>query len=112
MTLLYPPSRAVSHTRAARPPYAIAISPDSRRSAPSADDARLLPRYRPPGQLLERRRLERLQAHALTSTPLDPRKPLRHELTKPGDPIALRGIPVIGRGVTGAVRVFKDETTS
>lgn len=50
--------------------------------------------------------MERLQSavllDALADQP-DAKVPLRHELTKPGDPLALRGIPAIGRGVGGAV---------
>jgi hypothetical protein len=68
------------------------------------DDARLLPRFRAGGELLERHRLSRLQAAALAegtagrdTAPAGPREQ-RSVKAEPGD---LRGIPVIGCGVGG-----------
>lgn len=83
------------------------------RSPTSLDEARLLPRVRVPSELLERRRLERRQAAALDAAiaaePEGKPLPLRYELTKPGDPRQLRGIPAIGRGVGGAIRGTQPE---
>lgn len=89
------------------PHHALAISPTNRDTRPDADEARLLPRYRGnQSSFLERRRLQREQAAALlhaVATDPDTPLPLRDILTKPGDPRQLRGIPAIGRGVTGAL---------
>lgn len=71
-----------------------------------SDDARLLPRHRPSETpSLDRRRLERAQATALLETlqtNTSDTLPLRHELTKPGDKQALRGVPLVGAGA-GAI---------
>lgn len=88
--------------------YALTVSSVRLTSNPSSDDARLLPRFRAGSSaLLERQRLERRQAAVLLSVVEDEPEgkplPLRHELTKPGDPRALRGIPAIGRAVGGAI---------
>ena len=69
----------------------------------SPNDARLLPRFRAGGELLERHRRDRAQAAALAegtagrqATPAQ--REQRSVKAEPGD---LRGIPVIGRGVGG-----------
>lgn len=70
------------------------------------DDARLLPRYRQASPLLEHHRMIRAQSAALMAAldaDPDATPPLKHELTKPGDAEALRGIPAIGRSVSGAI---------
>lgn len=74
-----------------------------RRPQIALDDARLLPRLRNP--LAERRAMERAQAGVLLAAlEANPTAslPLRHELTKPGDKDALRGLPAVARGVSGA----------
>lgn len=112
--MTYPPHAVVSDTGATHPPYAIAVSANKRNNSQSADDARLLPRYRERGDLLEQRRRERQQAAVLLDTPAPelPAAPLRHLLTKPGDPRQLRGIPAIGRSVTGAIPGTDPERTT
>jgi len=71
---------------------------------PSLDEARLLPRLRPDGAFVQQSRRLHAQAQVLADTVEDTdTRPLRHELTKPGDPLALRGIPAIGRSVSGAI---------
>lgn len=90
-----------------RPPLTPQVPLQPARRTPSrapGDDARLLPRHRDQPSL-ERRRLERAQAQAVLEslTTSDEPLPLRHELTKPGDADALRGIPAIGRSVAGAI---------
>lgn len=70
-----------------------------------ANQARLLPRYRPAG-VLELRSRDRKQAAVLSNALIldpDAKLPLRDELTKPGDPDALRGIPAIGMSVRGVI---------
>lgn len=67
----------------------------------SVDEARILPRYRPPEELVARAQLTRAQGRALASvaTPGVARTPAG------GDPRDLRGIPVQGvRGTSGTVR--------
>jgi hypothetical protein len=68
------------------------------------DDARLMPRFRAGGELLERHRMSRAQAAALADGiadrgASDSGREQRSAKAEPGD---LRGIPVIGRGVGGA----------
>lgn len=49
--------------------------------------------------------MRRAQAQALTDSfgqDDQAKRPLRHELTKPGDPLALRGIPLVG-AAAGAI---------
>jgi hypothetical protein len=77
-----------------------------KNSPTSLDEARLLPRFRDTSPLLERRRMLRIQAKVLADAiAANPDKPLplRRELTKPGDPRRLRGIPAIGPSVGGAI---------
>jgi hypothetical protein len=76
------------------------------RSPSSVDEARLLPRFRERSPILDRRSMLRAQAavlrDAVEATPEKP-EPIRRELTKPGDPQRLRGIPAIGPSVAGAI---------
>lgn len=103
-SLLYDTARigVAARTADATPLYGRAIPTD--RSSLSADEARLLPRLR--GGAVDRVRLQRVQAAVLLERldrDPDAALPLRHSLTKPGDPLALRGIPAIGRSVSGAI---------
>lgn len=112
--VVYAVLRDVSSVGASLPPYALTVSSaglcagfrlDRRPVIASSDDARLLPRFRDSaGVLLEQSRRYRAQAQALAEgleeQPAE-RRPLRHELTKPGDPRSLRGLPAIARGVSG-----------
>lgn len=67
----------------------------------SQDEARILPRFRPPDELVARARLERAQGRALASVATPGVAPV----SAGGDPVALRGIPAVGvRGVGGAIR--------
>lgn len=56
--------------------------------------------------------MERAQAAVVLDslTTSDEPLPLKHELTKPGDADALRGIPAIGRNVAGAIPGSNPET--
>lgn len=65
------------------------------------DEARLLERFRQ--ACAARIQIVKIQQAVTESREDDEQKP-RHELTKPGDPEKLRGIPVIGRGVGGAIK--------
>lgn len=65
------------------------------------DEARILPRLRPSSGILEQHRMRREQATVLIENVAE-YKP-KNALTKPGDPRQLRGIPAIGRSVTGAI---------
>lgn len=78
------------------------------KSPADIDLARLLPHLRDPSYspLLARRLRDREQARILDESVADEKDgkplPLRQEITKPGDPRRLRGIPAIGPGVGGA----------
>jgi hypothetical protein len=65
----------------------------------SLDDARLLPRARTGGALVERGRLRRDQAVALRDSAGE--QPGQRPIAARKDPQDLRGIPVIGPGVGG-----------
>ena len=80
------------------------LTGSQQRVSVSIDEARLLPRLRPSGQFLQQSRLHRAQAQLLANTvDVEDSPNLRHELTKPGDAEALRGIPAIGRSVSGVI---------
>lgn len=69
------------------------------------DMSHLLPRFRTANPLADRAHMERRQAQVLTEAlDADPSRkmPLRFELTKPGDPLALRGVPLVG-AAAGAI---------
>lgn len=62
--------------------------------------SRPLPRYTDQ-HIEDERKLARLLLETGAVAPAPQHEILRHELTKPGDPRKLRGIPVIARGVPG-----------
>jgi hypothetical protein len=57
-------------------------------------------------RFIHRHELQRAQARALDAVlcEVDAMLENRRQSKLPGDPLSLRGIPVIGRGVGGAVR--------
>lgn len=77
------------------------------RSPQNLDSARLRPHLRGQGDALEEYRRRRDQARvlddAVQAEPEGKPLPLKQAITKPGDPMKLRGIPAIGRGVGGVV---------
>lgn len=63
-------------------------------------DAHLLPRFRARAEMLnEQRKVLRVETARAVDEGLD--VPLKLALTKPGDPRQLRGLPAIGRCVSG-----------
>lgn len=70
----------------------------------SLDEARLMPRFRAQGTFLQQRRMEKNQAVVLAAALEQPdaKMPKRkHFVPSPED---LRGIPAMGKGVSGTIR--------
>jgi hypothetical protein len=68
---------------------------------PSLDEARLLSRFRK--KQLDAEQAEKVRKAVQESRNDEELQPRQHELTKPGDPRQLRGIPCLAQGVGGAI---------